>query len=148
MRSRDLVLLVCALGAMLLLACGCGGGTTNPDDDDVDETDLSGVTALAGTSLPANIATGRAGANVTVTDATAAPLAGVVVYLTTMAPQDALSTYPHATTDANGQVTFRGIPLTDSGLRVRMALPNRGSVSLPLGMLVSKQVREIAAQDT
>jgi hypothetical protein len=138
------VMLCCALA----LTVGCsGGGVTNPDDDDNTETSLTGVTAQAGLVTAGQLAAGTAGVNVTVTDSGAAPIAGLVVYLTPSSMGHALSSYPNATTDAQGQVGFQDVP-TDSNLRVRVTLPNAGAQAVPVGSLTAGALKAVPVEDS
>jgi hypothetical protein len=137
------VILCCALA----LAIGCSAGVTNPDDDGNTETDLTGVTAQAGVVTTGQLASGTAGVNVTVTDSGAVPIAGLVVYLTPPSMGKALTSYPQAITDAQGQVGFQDVPI-DSSLRVRVTLPSAGSQAVPVGSLTAGALKAVPVEDS
>jgi hypothetical protein len=142
--------MLAAAGVLCLvvaLAVGCGGGTTNPDDDTNTETNLTGVVAQAGSVTVGQLTATTAGVNVTVTDSGAAPLAGLVVYLTPPSMGKSLSSYPHATTDAQGQVGFRAVPI-DSNLRVRVTLPTAGAQAVPVGTLTARALKAVPVEDS
>ncbi len=148
MRTLLVLGTVTALCVLLGLVAGCGGaGVTNPDDTDPTETDLSSVVAQAGTVTTAQLAAGTAGVNVTVTDASAFPLAGVVVYLTPAVMDGGLNTYPQAIANAQGQVGFRNVPI-NSNLRIRVTLPNRGGVAQPVGTPAAGQLTALTVADS
>jgi hypothetical protein len=127
-------MLVLVVPAAVALVVGCA--TQQPFEPPYEEVDLSSVEAQAGV-LTADQVAGRAyaGVNVTVLES-AAPVAGVVVRLLPVAPENLLDTYPHATTEGDGHVRFNKVP-TGASLKVRaeLAAPQSANVSPTAGVL-------------
>lgn len=122
--------------AASLLAGGCGGGDVpNPDDPNTNptqEVSLAGVVAASGHVGQTAVEGKTTGAaNVTVTR-NGAPVESATVTLYPVAPLNPLSFYPHATTDAEGKVSFAGVP-ANTNLRVTA---QQGAASGTVGVVV------------
>lgn len=142
-----------ALTLSLVLAvagCSTGGGTLNPDDGGNGvfvPVDLSSVEARSGPVTEEQVAGRRTGGvNVTARDTDGQPVAGVTIYLhPTSLDLPGFDRYPHAQTDANGQVGFLNVPVANS-LRVRVVFTEANVKTQPVapsaGQIVEVEVRE------